>query len=495
MTATTRPSAAGGARRCASSSRRSATIMAKELRSRMRGRRAFIVLTVYLGLLALIAYGAYAGRRADRARGGREGSASASSRRTPRPSSGSRSSRCSRSSRSSSSPSSRPLHRRPDQPGAREADPGPADQHAPASRRDRDRQARDGPRLRGADDRCGRADQRHRAHVRRGGGRGHRPPAARPARRRPSASARSGIFASALMKRTQAATVLTYSVVIGCILGTRHAVRLLAGDRPDATTPSRCVPMAARLKSFASSTRWSPCSTWSPASSRPAAAGSHQPLVPDLRHRHRGWHPDGRRRLRGRRTACGRPRTRLSADRLLVATHLDHVPGAGSCPDADLDAPGRARPDAVGLPPSCQAGRAGARPMSDRLVADAIRERLGPDALGRLRSLRRRLWTRRAARTGVVALAMAAVGIAIVQLLARAFPIEAAGGSRRRSSPSPSAGGWRASCVIVRPSSKPPDARTRSSTCGSAWEPRSSWPAIRPTTRSRPDSSRTPAPS
>jgi ABC-2 type transport system permease protein len=35
------------------------TIMVKELRSRMRGRRAFIVLTVYLGLLALIAYGVY----------------------------------------------------------------------------------------------------------------------------------------------------------------------------------------------------------------------------------------------------------------------------------------------------------------------------------------------------------------------------------------------------------------------------------------------------
>jgi ABC-type transport system involved in multi-copper enzyme maturation permease subunit len=35
------------------------TIMVKELRSRMRGRRAFVVLTVYLGILALIAYGAY----------------------------------------------------------------------------------------------------------------------------------------------------------------------------------------------------------------------------------------------------------------------------------------------------------------------------------------------------------------------------------------------------------------------------------------------------
>ena len=35
------------------------TIMVKELRSRMRGRRAFLVLTIYLALLALIAYGSY----------------------------------------------------------------------------------------------------------------------------------------------------------------------------------------------------------------------------------------------------------------------------------------------------------------------------------------------------------------------------------------------------------------------------------------------------
>ncbi len=35
------------------------TMMAKELRSRFRGRRAFLVLTVYLAVLALIAYGAY----------------------------------------------------------------------------------------------------------------------------------------------------------------------------------------------------------------------------------------------------------------------------------------------------------------------------------------------------------------------------------------------------------------------------------------------------
>jgi ABC-2 type transport system permease protein len=36
-----------------------ATMMAKELRSRFRGRRAFLVLTLYLAVLALIAYGAY----------------------------------------------------------------------------------------------------------------------------------------------------------------------------------------------------------------------------------------------------------------------------------------------------------------------------------------------------------------------------------------------------------------------------------------------------
>jgi ABC-type transport system involved in multi-copper enzyme maturation permease subunit len=36
-----------------------ATIMVKELRSRMRGRRAFVVLTIYLGVLALITYGTY----------------------------------------------------------------------------------------------------------------------------------------------------------------------------------------------------------------------------------------------------------------------------------------------------------------------------------------------------------------------------------------------------------------------------------------------------
>lgn len=35
------------------------TILAKELRSRFRGRRAFLIITIYLAVLALIAYGAY----------------------------------------------------------------------------------------------------------------------------------------------------------------------------------------------------------------------------------------------------------------------------------------------------------------------------------------------------------------------------------------------------------------------------------------------------
>jgi len=57
MTATTLPSQRlSGLREFGSSV---VTIMSKELRSRFRGRRAFVVLTLYLGILALIAYGAY----------------------------------------------------------------------------------------------------------------------------------------------------------------------------------------------------------------------------------------------------------------------------------------------------------------------------------------------------------------------------------------------------------------------------------------------------
>ncbi|MGH2428989.1 MAG: ABC transporter permease [Candidatus Limnocylindria bacterium] len=61
MTATTTSPAYGGTRRSAvrEFGAAVATIMVKELRSRMRGRRAFVILTVYLGLLALITYGVY----------------------------------------------------------------------------------------------------------------------------------------------------------------------------------------------------------------------------------------------------------------------------------------------------------------------------------------------------------------------------------------------------------------------------------------------------
>ena len=61
MTATTAPRAPAPARPSAGREFLSAvaTIMVKELRSRMRGRRAFVVLTVYLALLACIAYAVY----------------------------------------------------------------------------------------------------------------------------------------------------------------------------------------------------------------------------------------------------------------------------------------------------------------------------------------------------------------------------------------------------------------------------------------------------
>lgn len=55
-TAFSRPPRASAAREFVSAV---GTIMVKELRSRMRGRRAFIVLTVYLAILALITYGVY----------------------------------------------------------------------------------------------------------------------------------------------------------------------------------------------------------------------------------------------------------------------------------------------------------------------------------------------------------------------------------------------------------------------------------------------------
>ena len=62
--------------------------------------------------------------------------------------------------------------------------------------------------------------------------------------------------------------------------------------------------------------------------------------------------------------------------------------------------------------------------MSDRTVSEAVARRLGPDAIGRLRSLRRRLWWRRAVRAGVLVLAATVLCVALIQLLSRAFPFE-----------------------------------------------------------------------
>jgi hypothetical protein len=59
MTATAYPLAVSRRSRLREFRAAVATIMVKELRSRMRGRRAFVVLTIYLGLLSLIAYGTY----------------------------------------------------------------------------------------------------------------------------------------------------------------------------------------------------------------------------------------------------------------------------------------------------------------------------------------------------------------------------------------------------------------------------------------------------
>ena len=64
--------------------------------------------------------------------------------------------------------------------------------------------------------------------------------------------------------------------------------------------------------------------------------------------------------------------------------------------------------------------------MTERPVAAAIAERLGPDALARLRRLRRRLWWRRAVRSGLLIIAGAVLAVATVQLLSRAFPLEVA---------------------------------------------------------------------
>ena len=62
--------------------------------------------------------------------------------------------------------------------------------------------------------------------------------------------------------------------------------------------------------------------------------------------------------------------------------------------------------------------------MSERPVADAVRESLGADSLKRLNGLRRRLWWRRALRSALIVAAVSLIVVAVVQLVARALPFE-----------------------------------------------------------------------
>ena len=62
--------------------------------------------------------------------------------------------------------------------------------------------------------------------------------------------------------------------------------------------------------------------------------------------------------------------------------------------------------------------------MTDRALAALIADRLGADALRRIRSLRRRLWLRRSVRVAGIALATALGGITLVQLAARTVALE-----------------------------------------------------------------------
>ncbi|MGZ8563329.1 MAG: hypothetical protein ACXWWU_06895, partial [Candidatus Limnocylindria bacterium] len=64
--------------------------------------------------------------------------------------------------------------------------------------------------------------------------------------------------------------------------------------------------------------------------------------------------------------------------------------------------------------------------MRDRDLATTIAERLGRDALARLRALRRRLWLRRSLRVATFAAAAAIGGLALVQLAARTVALEIA---------------------------------------------------------------------
>ncbi|MGH2358159.1 MAG: hypothetical protein ACRDGJ_09130, partial [Candidatus Limnocylindria bacterium] len=64
--------------------------------------------------------------------------------------------------------------------------------------------------------------------------------------------------------------------------------------------------------------------------------------------------------------------------------------------------------------------------MTDRQLAQAAARQIGTDAVARLHALRRRLWLRRAVKLGFAVTAVTVPLLAVVALVARSFPIEAA---------------------------------------------------------------------
>ena len=200
----------------------------------MRGRRAFVILTIYLVLLAGFAWmveliiersSSSALRRLGGVRLGRDRA-------------GHLRGLLMLETLQVVVPRAR-LDRRRDQPRAREADARPARRHADLVARHRHRQAVQRARLRLAADR--RVDPAHRLRVRLRRRRSRRRPPRlpRPDRRPRSASGPSGCSGSSLVKRTQAATAISVFAVL--FADHRHAVRarLLAGHGHVATTATR----------------------------------------------------------------------------------------------------------------------------------------------------------------------------------------------------------------------------------------------------------------
>ncbi|HEX2222090.1 MAG TPA: hypothetical protein VHK06_06150 [Candidatus Limnocylindria bacterium] len=88
--------------------------------------------------------------------------------------------------------------------------------------------------------------------------------------------------------------------------------------------------------------------------------------------------------------------------------------------------------------------------MSERALLSAVEARLGRDVASRLRALRRRLWLRRAVRAGAVWLPAGLLAAALVQLVARSMPLEAAPALHAGVALA-SVAGWAAHALLRRP--------------------------------------------